>query len=214
MNARAALHRSITGVVGAVALAGMLGAAPVLGQGQKVLKFIPQADLRILDPIATTAYITRNHGYMVYDTLFAMDDKFQVQPQMVEKCDAERRTASPTRSRCATASSSTTASRCSPADCIASIERWAQARRARPEARRGRPSRGRRSTTRPSRSSSSSPFPLALEALAKPSSNVPFIMPERIAKTDAVQRTSPTRSARGRSSSSRTNGCRATRSST
>ena len=33
-------------------------------QAQKVLKFIPQADLRILDPIATTAYITRNHGYM------------------------------------------------------------------------------------------------------------------------------------------------------
>src|SRR5574338_953348 len=52
---------------------------------QKVLKFIPQADLRILDPITTTAYITRNHGYMVYDTLFATDAKFQVQPQMVDK---------------------------------------------------------------------------------------------------------------------------------
>ena len=52
---------------------------------QKVLKFIPQADLRILDPIATTAYITRNHGYMVYDTLLAMDEKFQVQPQMLDK---------------------------------------------------------------------------------------------------------------------------------
>src|SRR6187455_411454 len=55
------------------------------GAQQKVLKFIPQADLRILDPIATTAYITRNHGYMVYDTLFAMDEKFQVKPQMVDK---------------------------------------------------------------------------------------------------------------------------------
>jgi peptide/nickel transport system substrate-binding protein len=43
-----------------------------------VLKFIPQADLRILDPITTTAYITRNHGYMIYDTLFATDAKFQV----------------------------------------------------------------------------------------------------------------------------------------
>ncbi|MGH8730862.1 MAG: ABC transporter substrate-binding protein, partial [Burkholderiales bacterium] len=52
---------------------------------EKVLKFIPQADLRILDPIATTAYITRNHGYMVYDTLFATDAKFQVRPQMVDK---------------------------------------------------------------------------------------------------------------------------------
>src|SRR5262249_31394393 len=31
------------------------------------------------------------------------------------------------------------------------------------------------------------PFPLTLDALAKPSSNVPFIMPERIAKTDAFK---------------------------
>src|SRR5438046_9903723 len=57
---------------------------------QKVLKFIPQADLRILDPITTTAYITRNHGYMVYDTLFATDAKFQVQPQMVDKYEISK----------------------------------------------------------------------------------------------------------------------------
>ena len=90
---------------------------------QKVLKFIPQADLRILDPIATTAYITRNHGYMVYDTLFAVDDKFQVKPQMIgqHELSADRLTytftlrdglkfhdGAPVRS----------------ADCIASIERW------------------------------------------------------------------------------------------
>ena len=44
--------------------------APSLqAQGQKTLKFIAQADLKILDPIATTAYITRNHGYMVYDKI-------------------------------------------------------------------------------------------------------------------------------------------------
>jgi hypothetical protein len=40
-------------------------------------------DLRVLDPIWTTAYVTRNHGYMVFDTLFALDAKFQPQPQMV-----------------------------------------------------------------------------------------------------------------------------------
>src|SRR5215471_4021269 len=55
-----------------------------LAQG-KVLKFIPEADLRILDPIWTTAYITRNHGYMVYDVLFATDGNFKIQPQMVDK---------------------------------------------------------------------------------------------------------------------------------
>src|SRR6266404_7766869 len=73
--------------------AGVVAAALLSGTAwaqQKVLKFIPQADLRILDPIATTAYITRNHGYMVYDTLFAMDETFQVKPQMVDKFDISK----------------------------------------------------------------------------------------------------------------------------
>ena len=43
------------------------------------------SDLKILDPIWTTAYITRNHGYMIYDTLFATDANGKVQPQMVEQ---------------------------------------------------------------------------------------------------------------------------------
>src|SRR5688500_1557438 len=76
-------------------LAALFAAASVLfipaaWSQQKVLKFIPQADLRILDPISTTAYITRNHGYMVYDTLFAMDEKFQVRPQMVDKYEISK----------------------------------------------------------------------------------------------------------------------------
>lgn len=50
----------------------------------KTLKFIPQADLSILDPIWTTTYVTRNHGIAVFDTLFSVDSKFQPQPQM---CD-------------------------------------------------------------------------------------------------------------------------------
>ncbi|MBV9966481.1 MAG: ABC transporter substrate-binding protein, partial [Alphaproteobacteria bacterium] len=50
---------------------------------KKVLRFIAQSDLRVLDPIWTTAYITRNHGYMVFDTLFAMDAEFAPHPQMV-----------------------------------------------------------------------------------------------------------------------------------
>src|SRR5882724_5244177 len=52
---------------------------------QKTLKFVPEADLRSLDPIWTTAYITRNYGYMVYDTLFAVNEKFEVKPQMIDK---------------------------------------------------------------------------------------------------------------------------------
>src|SRR5215831_10791716 len=49
----------------------------------KTLRFIAQSDLRVLDPIWTTAYITRNHGYMLFDTLFALDSKFKPHPQMV-----------------------------------------------------------------------------------------------------------------------------------
>ncbi|MEE8227681.1 MAG: ABC transporter substrate-binding protein, partial [Kiloniellales bacterium] len=48
------------------------------------LKVKVHADLKNIDPIWTTAYITRNHGYMVYDTLFAMNESFEVQPQMAE----------------------------------------------------------------------------------------------------------------------------------
>ena len=48
------------------------------------LKFIPHADLKIIDPIWTTAYISRNHGYMIYDVLFALDENLNIQPQMVD----------------------------------------------------------------------------------------------------------------------------------
>ena len=48
------------------------------------LRFVPHADLSILDPYFTGAYITCNYGYMVYDTVFAMDGQFRPQPQMVD----------------------------------------------------------------------------------------------------------------------------------
>ena len=51
----------------------------------KVLRITPHSNLTILDPIWTTAYITRNHGYMIYDTLFATDEKGEIKPQMIDK---------------------------------------------------------------------------------------------------------------------------------
>lgn len=48
------------------------------------LKFIPQADVTVLDPLGTTAYPTRNHGYMCWDTLYGIDSQFRPQPQMAE----------------------------------------------------------------------------------------------------------------------------------
>ena len=57
-------------------------AAPALAQ--TTLRVVMHSDLKILDPIWTTAYIVRNHGYMIYDTLLAVDDKLAVKPQMLE----------------------------------------------------------------------------------------------------------------------------------
>src|SRR5213079_3613086 len=65
----------------AVALAATTAAA----QAETVLRVVMHSDLKIVDPIWTTAYIVRNHGYMIYDTLFAMDAKGEIQPQMVDK---------------------------------------------------------------------------------------------------------------------------------
>ena len=48
------------------------------------LKFIPQSDLTILDPVVTTVYTARNHGFMVFDTLFGMNSQYRMEPQMLE----------------------------------------------------------------------------------------------------------------------------------
>jgi peptide/nickel transport system substrate-binding protein len=62
--------------------------APIAASAQSVLKVATSADVKVLDPIWSGAYVTRNYGYMVYDTLFAVDDKFQVRPQMVDSWTA------------------------------------------------------------------------------------------------------------------------------
>src|SRR4051812_13509027 len=76
-------------LAGAGSAAGLAAiGATALGQGTartpRVLKFIPQADLAVLDPIITTAYVTRHHGYMVWDTLYGFDGDYKAQPQMVD----------------------------------------------------------------------------------------------------------------------------------
>ena len=61
-------------------------AAPHIARAQakSVLKFIPQADLTSVDPIWTTADVSRNHAYLVWDTLYGFDAKYRPQPQMVQ----------------------------------------------------------------------------------------------------------------------------------
>ena len=62
----------------------LFAAAPAYAQPSKTLKAVMHSDLKIIDPVWTTAYIVRNHGYMIYDTLFAFDAKLEPRPQMVE----------------------------------------------------------------------------------------------------------------------------------
>ncbi len=67
-------------------------AAPRIARSQsnRVLKFIPQSDAAVLDPIWTTAYVTRNHGYMIFDTLFGTDGAFKASPQMAAGMTTEQ----------------------------------------------------------------------------------------------------------------------------
>jgi peptide/nickel transport system substrate-binding protein len=103
---RISRRQAVRGAGAAAAM--MLGSPSVHAQnGRQTLRFVAQADLKILDPIWTTAYITRNHGYLVYDTLFGTDENLRIKPQMVD-----RTTVSPDGMKyCATASDGTTGSR-------------------------------------------------------------------------------------------------------
>ena len=63
-------------------------AAPARADDDKALRFVPHADLTIIDPYFSGVYITRNYGYMVYDTLFSLDHEFRPHPQMVNSWKA------------------------------------------------------------------------------------------------------------------------------
>src|SRR3979490_641370 len=74
----------------ALSLPGILRA-----QSQTTLRFIPVIDLTFVDPIYSTAQVSRNHGFMVYDTLYGMNSALEVSPQMVSghvrACCVQRR---------------------------------------------------------------------------------------------------------------------------
>jgi ABC-type transport system substrate-binding protein len=70
------------GALGLVLTAAFLAVANA--RAETVLRVVMNTDLKIVDPIWTTVYVTRNHGYMVYDTLFALDEKHEPKPQMVD----------------------------------------------------------------------------------------------------------------------------------
>jgi len=167
------------------AAAGAMLAAPALAQpaGSRVLRFIPQSDLGIIDPIVTTAYVTRHHGFMVFDTLYGMDAEFAVTPQMAEGhqvADEGRRWTITLRPGLKFHDGEPVRA----VDCAASIRRWAQ-----------RHPLGQELLARLDELSTpddrtlvfrlKKPFPMLADALGSLVTPCCFIMPERLAKTDA-----------------------------
>jgi len=155
-------------------------AAPAYAQ--TTLKVALHSDLKIVDPIWTTALISTHHGNMVYDTLFALDDKFEVKPQMVDKWEVspdkltwtftlrdglEWHDGKPVTAE----------------DCVASIKRWA-----------AKDTMGQKLMSvvadlsvpdaKTIKMVLKEPYGLVLESLGKSSSNVPFMMPKRVADGD------------------------------
>src|SRR4051812_12745696 len=168
----------------AVALAGV----PEPAQAQNTLRVVMHSDLKIVDPIWTTAYIVRNHGYMIYDTLFAMDAKQEVKPQMVEKYDvsADKLTYTFT---LRDGLKWHDGAPVKPDDCIASIKRWGS-----------RDVMGQKLLSfiasfdvvddKTFKLVLREPYGLVLGSLGKPSSNVPFMMPKRVAETPGSEQIS------------------------
>ena len=165
------------------ALAAPFLAKPGFGQARgSVLRVIPHADLKNIDPIWTTAYISRNHGYMVYDTLFAMDANLSPKPQMVDTWEesADKKTWTFVLREGLSFHDGTPVTA---EDCAASLQRWMK-----------RDGMGQQLATVIESISGRDaktleiklkrPYALLLDSIGKISSNVPFIMPKTLAETD------------------------------
>jgi peptide/nickel transport system substrate-binding protein len=168
------------GLIASVAAPGLVRA-----QSATTLRFTPQQDLIVLDPVTTTAYISRNHGYMVFDTLYGMDGNFRATPQMVDGhtiADDGRLWNLTLREGLRWHDGERVLAR----DCVASIRRWAKrdpfgATLLEATAELSAPD------DRTIRFRLKQPFPLLPLALGKASVPVCAMMPERLANTDPFQ---------------------------
>jgi peptide/nickel transport system substrate-binding protein len=178
---RISRRQVVQGAAAAAAVTTLRAPAVHAQNDLQTLRFVAQADLKILDPVWTTAYITRNHGYLVYDTLFGTDANSQVKPQMVD-----RTTVSPDgmkytftlRDGLQWHDGQAVVSE----DCVESLKRWGK------RDRFGQLLMAHTAKISPIDKKSFTlelvePFGLVLDALGKPSTNVPFMMPARIAST-------------------------------
>src|SRR3954463_7297038 len=148
----------------------------------KTLRVAPHSDLKIVDPIWTTALITVNHGYMIYDTLFALDEKLKVQPQMVDRyttSDDKLTWTFVLRDALAWHDGMPVTAE----DCIASLKRWG-ARDAMGQKLLSYVADSSAPDTKTIRMILKEPYGLVIQTLAKPGASVPFMMPKRVAETD------------------------------
>ncbi|MGK7861847.1 ABC transporter substrate-binding protein [Falsiroseomonas sp. E2-1-a4] len=167
-----------------LAAAAAIGLAPSLAAAQSTLRVVLINDLASLDPVNSTAAFVRNHGFMVYDQLFALDSQGVARPQMVDRHEPSADGMSHRFTlREGLAFHDGTPVRA--ADAVASIRRWSQrdiVGRALAAATAAMEVVDEKTfTIRLSR-----PFALVTEALARPTASALFVMPERIAQTPAA----------------------------
>ena len=150
----------------------------------KTITAVMHSDLRVIDPGITTAYITRDHGYMVYDTLLAEDANFKIQPQMAEwKVSDDKLTYTFTLRDGLKWHDGTPVTA---EDCVASLRRWGR--------NDGMGQKLMDFTASLEATDAKTitlklkePYGLVLESIGKPSSLVPFMMPKRLADTPPGQ---------------------------
>lgn len=175
-------------LAGAAAATGLLAAPRSIdaqARNARTLRFIPHTNLFTLDPIWTTAYVARNHGYLIYDTLYGVSASGQVRPQMVEGHEVSADGLTYT-FRLREGLRFHDGEPVRPADIFASLRRWAT-----------RDAFGQHWITAIDAMVADSDrqftfrlkrrYPQLIPALGKLSNMVPFIMPERVASTDPFQ---------------------------
>ena len=166
----------------AISLPPLLPGRPNSRPRPSVLRVVPEFDLATLDPIVTTALMPLQHGYMIYDTLFATDSAYRPQPQMVGGYSASRDGASyefELRDQLRFHDGTSVSAR----DCVASVRRWG-ARDVMGRLLLSRTADLVATGERTFRLRLSAPFPLVLHALAKMAASPCFVMREQDAMTD------------------------------
>src|SRR5262245_7503800 len=159
-------------------LSSAMASAP---QAQSTVRAVMHSDLKVLDPIWTPATITRLHAYMIYDTLFVMDERREIRPQMVERYEVSGDKLTYTfklRDGLIWHDGQPVTSE----DCVASLKRWS--------ARDVTVFSGFVDGYHVIDSKTFSlrlkePTGLVLSALGKSAGIVPFMMPKRVADTDS-----------------------------